>query len=149
MSHLSFHIQLIFKILWLALAKDQCINGRNNDSHFMKYLYGGDPKYTLSDPGGGQRDLLYYCTPKFFRSLSIYIEGSKNLAITIICFWATLHFQSPPEGLRNMECSIHFYRGSCPSLFRNHHHFHFKPHSTKPLLYCDGLNVLERGDNNK
>ena len=51
MSHLSFHIQLIFKILWLALAKDQCINGRNNDSHFMKYLYGGTPNTLCQTPG--------------------------------------------------------------------------------------------------
>ena len=41
MSHLSLHIQIIFKILWLALEKDHCINGRNNDFHFMKYPYGG------------------------------------------------------------------------------------------------------------
>ena len=50
MNHLSLHIQMIFKSLWLALAKEHCINGRNNDSHFMKYLYGGTPNTLCQTP---------------------------------------------------------------------------------------------------
>lgn len=51
MSHLSLHIQIIFKILWLALAKDYCINGRNDDSNFMKYTYLGTPNTFRQTPG--------------------------------------------------------------------------------------------------